>query len=244
MTSRSGRRAAPREPSSGRDGVPDSVLLLAAVDRAARHEGRSLRAIGLRAEKRMAVPVFVVATHLGYEQDARSKRRLRRQLDELTQEGLLEVSEGRSPTLWALTNEGRQALARHQGRASAATLALPESPQHETWREARRIAGLQIAALRSRFQAALDRTSADAGTESTDPAVWLDLADACWRLGAATYCLYEWPEPDDANADAAPEPDRRGLRDWRKWSLPLPPCGSPVRWSQVSVADDRARPCR
>jgi hypothetical protein len=34
---------------------------------------------------------------------------------------------------------------------------------------------------------------------------WFELArrlrGACWSLGSATYCLYEWAEPDDARAD-------------------------------------------
>ncbi|HLH14215.1 MAG TPA: hypothetical protein VKV16_05455, partial [Solirubrobacteraceae bacterium] len=38
-----------------------------------------------------------------------------------------------------------------------------------------------------------------------DSDAWLELAEqlhaACRRLASASYCLYEWDEPDDARAD-------------------------------------------
>jgi hypothetical protein len=206
--------------------VPDHILLLAAVDRAARHgEGRSLKRVGARkgAEDRIAVPIFFVARHLGYPPGTRVRRQLRKRLEEATENGWLECVGSSDPTVWALTPKGRQALARHQGRVSAATRALPESPQHEAWREARRVAELQIAELRDRLRSALEQTSTVAGKESTDSAVWLRLADASQRLSVATYCLFEWPEPDDAKVDVHQPPDVNALREWQRWSLSLEP---------------------
>jgi hypothetical protein len=221
MNAAAGRHPAPRDPASGRAGVPDHVLLLAAIDRAGRHgEGRSLKRVGeRRARGRIGIPIFFLARHLGYPPRTRIRRQLRNQLDEATEKGWLERSDSPDPTVWALTAKGRSELVRHQGRVSAATRALPESPQHEAWREARRVAGLQIAELRERLREALANSSTVPDKESTESAVWLRLADASQRLGAATYCLYEWPEPDDLKLDVAEPPDVSALRDWQRWSL-------------------------
>jgi len=226
MTSGSGRRReAPRDPSSGQEGVPDAILLLAAVDRAARHgHGRTLRPIGQRKDKgRIAVPIFSVASHLGYAMGTRTRRRLNSQLDEATEKCWLEVVDGPGPVVWTMTSKGRRTLARNQGKVFAATRALPESPQHQTWREALDVAGVQIEELRAHVREALDECSMVAGSESTESAVWLRLADASSRLGAATYCLFEWHEPDDAQVDVEPRPERRTLRNWRTWAFPLSP---------------------
>jgi hypothetical protein len=226
MTAGSGRRQAPRDPASGRGAVPDDILLLAAIDRAARHgEGRSLKRAGARkgAKERIAVPIFFVARHLGYPPGTPLRRRLGNHLAEATEKGWLERLDSSAPTVWALTPKGRQALARHQGRVSAATRALPESPQHQAWREARHIAELQIAELRDQIRSALTQSSAVAGKESTESAVWLRLADASRRLGGATYCLFEWLEPDDSKVDVAQPPGVSALREWQHWSLALEP---------------------
>jgi hypothetical protein len=226
MTAAPGRRQAPRGPAAGRGGVPEWILLLAAVDRAALHgEGRSVRRVGTRAgaKERIGVPIFFVARHLGYPPGTRIRRQLRKRLEEATENGWLECLDSSDPTVWALTPKGRQALARHQGRVSAATRALPESPQHEAWREARRVAEVQIAELRDRLRSALEESSVAAGKESTESAVWLRLADASRCLGGATYCLFEWLEPDDAKGDAVQLPEVSALRDWRQWSRSLEP---------------------
>jgi hypothetical protein len=226
MTAGSGRRQAPRDPASSRGAVPDEILLLAAIDRAARHgEGRSLKRVGARkgTKDRIGVPIFFVARHLGDPPGTRIRRQLRKRLDEATESGWLECLGSSDPTVWVLTPKGRQALARHQGRVSAATRALPESPQHQAWREARHIAELQIAELRNQIRSALGQSSAVAGKESTESAVWLRLADASQRLAGATYCLYEWQEPDDAKFDVAQPPAVSALRKWRQWSLTLEP---------------------
>jgi hypothetical protein len=174
-----------------------------------------------RAGDRIAVPIFFVARHLGYTPGTRIRRRLRNRLEEATEKGWLECLDSSDPTVWALTAKGRRELALHQGRVSAATRALPESPQHEAWREARRVAELQIADLRERLREALESSSTAAGKESTESAVWLRLADASQRLGAATYCLFEWPEPDDLRIVVAELPEVSALKAWRRWSLSL-----------------------
>jgi hypothetical protein len=172
-----------------------------------------------RGSRRIGVPIFFVERHLGYSKDVRVRRRLLTRLRDATEKGWLEASDVSKQTVWTLTANGRRALARRQG--SEAIVALPESPQHQAWREAHQVAGVQIAELRARFRDAFDQRSAVADSESTQSAVWLRMADACSRLGGATYCLFEWPEPDDAQADVAQRPDQRGLRDWRTWALPL-----------------------
>jgi hypothetical protein len=49
---------------------------------------------------------------------------------------------------------------------------------------------------------------------------WFKLAprleNDCWRLASATYCLREWPEPDDARADVD-EGEFRGRRNVWQW---------------------------
>jgi hypothetical protein len=71
---------------------------------------------------------------------------------------------------------------------------------------------LQIAELRDQIRSALTQSSALAGKERTESVVWLRLAEASQRLGGATYRLYEWPEPGDANVDVAHPPGVRPKR--------------------------------
>jgi hypothetical protein len=98
--------------------------------------------------------------------------------------------------------------------------ALPESPQHRLWRHSRVIAGEQIDGLRRRLLATLDeaRTLLDAAEAPSDE--WFKLAPrlekACWRLASATYCLREWPEPDEDRADVD-EGEFRGRRSVWQW---------------------------
>jgi hypothetical protein len=83
---------------------------------------------------------------------------------------------------------------------------LPESPQHRKWRHFREAAAEQIEQYRRECQALLSEASAllDAGSRARSDS-WLCLADrlpdAARSIGAALYCLSEWPEPDDARAD-------------------------------------------
>jgi hypothetical protein len=58
----------------------------------------------------------------------------------------------------------------------------------------------------SQVHDALDEAGRLLDTGQGDSDVWFGLAGrlkkGCWQLGSATYCLQEWPEPDDARADS------------------------------------------
>ena len=85
---------------------------------------------------------------------------------------------------------------------------LPESPQHRDWRNARTTSAHEIdrfgLSLRVRLKMRCSRSTN--GRALSD--AWFELADAlrrgCRRLGSASHCLYEWPEPDEvADLDSA-----------------------------------------
>jgi hypothetical protein len=119
--------------------------------------------------------------------------------------------------LLVLTSAGRRSLTKARG---ALAVALPESPQHRLWRHSRAIAAGRIDGLRRRLLATLDeaRTLLDAPEAPSDDLLRLAprLEKACWRLAAATYCLREWPEPDDARADVD-DGEFRGRRNVWQW---------------------------
>ena len=82
---------------------------------------------------------------------------------------------------------------------------LPESPQHRIWRHSRTLAHEQIDGFRQALRGSLAEADALLGAEKVRSDAWFDLTErlrkACWRLGSATHCLHEWPEPDDSHAD-------------------------------------------
>jgi hypothetical protein len=105
--------------------------------------------------------------------------------------------------VWRLAPPGLEALdaAARAGR----TPALPESPLHREWREARRAAHSEL----PRLAALLGADLAEAqqmllrlrGSEAPPSDAWLQtgprLLERCRRLGSAWHCLHEWPEPRD-----------------------------------------------
>jgi hypothetical protein len=103
--------------------------------------------------------------------------------------------------------------------------ALPESPQHRAWRDARVKAALRI----EEFIGQMGRILEEAGElldQSHPPRSieWFALSErlspAAWRLGSATHCLYEWVEPEDdfPDVDEAPGPSP-GRRTTSAWGL-------------------------
>ena len=116
--------------------------------------------------------------------------------------------------------------------------ALAGVPQHREWRNARTLAAQEI----ERFRVAVRDLATEAGVllgDTPDSDAWFELAvrlhRATRRLGSATYCLYEWTEPDDdradiddhvSSADLALDPRERqrrqarraGRRNTRLWS--------------------------
>jgi ribosome-binding protein aMBF1 (putative translation factor) len=190
------------------DVVPD-VLVLAAVDRAERHRRAKVDPPG--------VPVWGVFGHLGVAARSRRARTVRERLDELVATGALERLRRHGTTVWSVTRAGRRRLSR--ARRAGRLPVLPESPQHRAWREARELAGERIDGFRvdileelehagelldADIAVAAGRVAPEVLGESTSDA-WFEVAErlqhACRRLGSASYCLWEWQEPDDARAD-------------------------------------------
>jgi DNA-binding PadR family transcriptional regulator len=189
---------------------PSEGLLLAAIDRAYRHRRRS---------ENPGVRLASVKEHLGLGGASASTRRLRPLWDELHAACLIELSEPRDQPLWRLTSAGVERL--QAVRQSGGELELPESPQHRDWREAQSTASEQIASFRDELRAALADTADLLVIEPpTDSESWREVGErlhkACSRVGWAVYCLSEWAEPGDSEADIAPGP-YRGRRDYRRW---------------------------
>jgi hypothetical protein len=187
--------------------VPD-LLILAAVERAVRHHPT------------VVVTHATIAEHLGFERTGATTRKLQPQLEALLGDGALQR---RSPgsglkDVWWLTARGRGRLAAARRRCGLP--ALPESPQHRIWRHARAQASARITefceATVDVVEEAEDVATCAASLPTPSPSL-RDLADRLHsqfrRLATATYCLHEWPEPDDA------------CRDGRRTSTDLLTCG-------------------
>jgi ribosomal protein L12E/L44/L45/RPP1/RPP2 len=169
---------------------PAPARVLAAVRRAGDHHPRGAP-VGLRS----------VLEHLDVAPRSRRARAVRAALGELSADGLLAQSRRRGAPAWALSAGGRERAARE-----AAAVELPESPQHRAWRNARTAAAQEIGRFRADLRALLDAAGVQLD-ERTPPHsdAWLALGErlqhACWRVGSATHCLSEWPEPRDEAAD-------------------------------------------
>jgi hypothetical protein len=173
---------------------PSEELLLAAIERAARHRDKATP----------AVPVWAILDHLAIARRSGAARHVRAQLEELTAAGQLQRSRLHGIPTWELTPSGRDRL-RHAQR-SGAPPSLPESPQHRAWRNARTAAQQEIERFREDLHELIQ--SAALLLDATPPPpsdAWFELAEslrrACRRVGSAGHCLYEWAEPSDALAD-------------------------------------------
>ncbi len=188
--------------------------MLAALDRALRHRRRP---------QNPGVLLSAIKEHLGLSHHGSDTRRLQPVVDALHAAGAIESSVHQGLTLWRLTRAGKQRLAAARRRGLVGQ--LPESPQHREWRMAREAAMRRIDPLREELETALERTRSLLGAEQRDSDVWFaasrELQRACYRLGSATYCLFEWAEPEDTEVDRA---DERlvGRRDWRSWASARP----------------------
>lgn len=212
------------------------VLVLAAVERAARH----------RARDHDGVPVWAIRAHLHIPARSSAARRLHVRLPVLEGSGLLGRERLRGVVMWSLTDDGQERLAAAQSAGSVPE--LPESPQHIVWREARVAAQERMAEFDQALgQAALRMlVLLDAGPPGQPVASdeWFAIAErqqrACRRMGSAIHCLYEWAEPTDHHADIddrrepgdgqleSAERDRRrarrtGRRNIALWDMPSAP---------------------
>lgn len=173
---------------------PSDELVLAAIERAARH----------RARDTPAVPIWAIAEHLALPRRSARGRRLRAQLERLVATGALEPGRRRGVPTWALSARGRRRLrgARLAGQAPM----LPESPQHLAWRNAQTLAACEIERFRRALADGLEqaRRLLDAQPPGHSDA-WFELGERLHRdarrLGSASHCLREWPEPQDERAD-------------------------------------------
>jgi DNA-binding MarR family transcriptional regulator len=200
--------------------LPTDEQLIAAIDRAERHR---LRHDDLPADRRRlekpGVWLETVKEHLGLNRGGWTTRQLRPQLDRLGAAGLIEQVRRNSSKVWHVTEAGQRHLAAAQ---NAGRVPLPESPQHRVWREARAQAEELIDSFRLDMRERLTGAASllAAGDEiGSDP--WITMAErlqfACERLSSATYCMFEWAEPDDAISDHA-EYGYRMRRDIHRWN--------------------------
>ncbi len=180
-------------PNTPTETLPDD-LILAALDRAERH--------GPGAGPGVLFAQAVI--HLGLRNGSWTTRRTRPQFEALEDVGLIERLRRQGLVVWRLTNHGQQRLA--HARTAGTLPELPEAPQHATWREARAAAGQRIDEFRESLSDVLAETLATLNaTRPAESDEWFNLAarlqHACWLLGSATYCLNEWAEPTDEQAD-------------------------------------------
>ncbi len=183
-----------RDPRPTAPDRPPDELVLAAVERAGRHQ----------AHDTSAVPMWAILDHLAVPRRSAAARHVRSRLGILHAAGWLEPSRRHGVPTWALTSSGARRLRR--ARRAGGVPPLPESPQHRAWRNARTAAAHEIerfrASLRERLEHAALLLDAEQPPHSD---AWLELAEelqrACRRLASASHCLYEWAEPDDERAD-------------------------------------------
>ena len=165
-------------------------LVLAAVGRAERHRERAGE----------GVMMSDIAEHLGFVHGSWTTRRLRPQIEAFIASGLLVRSRRHGVVVWGLTSSGRSRCEQASG-----AVVLPESPQHRVWRHARALAGERIDAVSEQASGVLEEAIDALDSDGVRSDAWFALAErlqsACWQLGSVTYCLSEWPEPDDASAD-------------------------------------------
>lgn len=186
------------------DPIAPELTLLAAIERAELHSPRSG---GRRAACRRDV-----VTHLGLDWHPGTARRLKAQLEGLEVDRRVRLGK-KAPerSLVSLTRRGRDRLrrARRERVPEALASALPESPQHRVWREARAAAVCQVDEFRSAATAAVQ----DAETVLVSPTgasaeelmrIGDRLRRELWRFASATYCREEWAEPDERERDEDP----------------------------------------
>ena len=157
-----------------------------------------------------------IAAHLGFAHNSWTTRRLRPQLDALRSAGRVRDVRRYGLDLLALTDAGRRALAKAREEGE---VVLSESPQHRRWRHSRTLAGERIDGFRQALRSSLAEAGVLLDTERAPSTAWVEftrrLSRDCKRLGSATYCLFEWPEPDDERADVDDEiKGRRNVWDW------------------------------
>jgi hypothetical protein len=189
--------------------MPSEDLVLAAIDRAYRHRSNSSNHGALLVD---------VKEHLGLPRSGSATLRLRPTWQTLQTLGLIEQPRQSNRVLWRLTSAGHKRLT---AARKTSDLTLPEAPQHRRWRYPHTEAGKRIEEFRADLSLLLAQATHLVNAEL--PATsdeWYEIGaqlhTAVRRIGSATYCLGEWPEPDDATADKAPDGqvERRNHQAW------------------------------
>jgi hypothetical protein len=156
-----------------------------------------------------------IAAHLGFAHNSWTTKRLRPQLDALRSAGRIRPVRRNGLDLLTLTDAGHRALEEAQ---SSGAVILPESPQHRKWRHSRTMAGDRIDGFREALRTSMAEVGALLDAEQAPSDAWFEfgkrLSAECKRLGSATYCLFEWAEPDDAQADVDEVLGRRSVGGW------------------------------
>ncbi len=104
---------------SAASSVPNDGLILAAIDRAHRHQRGPVDGVSR----------WDVVEHLGARRRSKTTRVVTRKLQEFTEERVLERHKQHGMLFWRLTALGRRLV------SADAAAELPESPQHRRWRE-------------------------------------------------------------------------------------------------------------
>lgn len=208
------------------NGALSDGLILAALERAERHRHRGgSRSLYPSVAERHSlgdapgVVYSALVAHLGLRMGSGAGRRVRPRIRELEAAGLVRASKRRGAVVYTLSPLGwkRLVAARRAGEVGA----LPESPQHRAWREARRESEERIEEFRDAVWVSLDETAGLLAHQDPPSEAWFVLGEhlqrACGQLGSATHCLREWNEPDDSSTDVDDGP-RRGRRNHRLWS--------------------------
>jgi DNA-binding transcriptional regulator PaaX len=160
-----------------------------------------------RAECHTAAPGVVwhdIVAHLGLVGQRDAAHGVREPLAALREAGAIRESQLGGAFVWDLSAKGRRRLAR--ARRAGHLLTLPEAPQHASWREAHQAARENLQGLRNQLQASLKQAQRNLGSRGGGDAMsWVtllsQLTNQCAELAWATYCLNEWPEPDDDTRD-------------------------------------------
>jgi hypothetical protein len=156
-----------------------------------------------------------IAAHLGFVHNSSTTKRLRPQLDALRAAGQVRDVRRNGLDLLVLTAAGRRVVEEAQ---SAGVVVLPESPQHRKWRHSRAMAGDRIDGFRDALRASIAEVGVLLDSQQAASDAWFEFGqrlDAeCKRLGSATYCLFEWAEPDDTRADVDEVLGRRNVWGW------------------------------
>jgi hypothetical protein len=183
-----------RDPRATAPDLPSDELVLAAVERAGRHQPHATS----------AVPVWSILDHLAVSRRSAAARHVRARLGALTTDGWLQRTSRHGVPTWELTSRGVRRL--RQARRDGGFPPLPESPQHRAWRNARTVAAEELERFRASLREGLRRAELLLDAEPPPHSdAWLALAHelqrSCRRVASASHCLYEWSEPDDERPD-------------------------------------------